>query len=160
MLKKRPSVARWFLAAFLAVLATPCLAMEGMWHGTYVCTQGLTGLTMNLTKAPDGQSWTARFCFCAIPENPGLPTGECELSAPIVPGEAKLKFFPGRWIMHPPGWEMRPLQLWLSADGKTIHGEIDAPDCHPPFQLERLADNTVKPRCQCNVVTSQAEAGR
>jgi hypothetical protein len=148
---------RWLIVAALALIPAPSLAIEGVWHGKYVCTQGPTGLTLTVTKTPDGSNWTARFCFCAIEENPRLPTGECELTGPAVPGEPIVKFTPWRWISQPPGWEMRPLELWLSADGRQILGRIDSPACRPEFELDREAGDSLPPTCQCRVVTSHAE---
>lgn len=148
---------QFLVAAALAFLATPSLAIEGVWHGKYVCTQGPTGLTLTVTKTPDGSSWIARFCFCAIEENPRLPTGECELTGQIVPNETVVKFTPWRWISQPEGWEMRPLELWLSADRQHILGRIDAAGCGSEFQLEReAAGGSVQPACQCRMVTSHA----
>ena len=147
----------WLIVAALALIPEPSLAIEGVWHGKYVCTQGSTGLTLTVTKTPDGSNWTARFCFCAIEENPRLPTGECELTGPAVPGETIVKFTPWRWISQLPGWEMRPLELWLSADGRQILGRIDSPACRPEFELDREAGDFVQPACQCRVVTSHAK---
>jgi hypothetical protein len=151
-------IPQWLIAAVLALLATPSLAIEGMWHGKYVCAQGLTGLALTITKTANGSDWIARFCFCAIEENPNLPTGECELTSPVVPNETIVKFTPLRWIMRPPGWEMRPLELWQSADGQHIFGQIDALDCRPQFQLDRLTSDSAQPKCQCRVVTSQLKS--
>lgn len=140
----------------LALTPAPAMALEGVWHGKYVCSQGPTGLTLTVTKTPDGSHWNARFCFCAIEENPRLPTGECELTGPIVPNQPIVKFTPWRWISQPEGWEMRPLELWQSADGQHIYGQIDAPGCRFEFQLDKETKDLEQPACQCRMVTSHA----
>jgi hypothetical protein len=36
-------IPRWVIVAGLTLMPAPSLAIEGVWHGKYVCTQGPTG---------------------------------------------------------------------------------------------------------------------
>jgi hypothetical protein len=142
---------RWMLVAALMGGATPSMAVEGLWQGRYICRQGMTGVTLKIVSEPGGTGWSARFCFCAIAENPNLPTGEFELDGPRVPGETVVRLSPRRWIHEPQGWLMIPLALSQSADGRRLSGMIDAPGCGA-IQLEKVIDGSAAPRCACHPV--------
>ena len=49
---------------------TPVLT--GTWTGSYICSQGLTGLRLVVRAAPDG-TLTGTFSFYALPANPACP---------------------------------------------------------------------------------------
>jgi len=138
-----------FLLVGCTVLSTSSLAVEGSWSGSYTCPQGLTGVTLIIEKTGDRTNLSARFCFCAIPENPTLPTGEFELDGSVALGSGAVHFTPRRWIRQPtPTWYMIPLDLTPSADGRSMTGSVDAPGCHS-IELTRSMDKATLPRCQC-----------
>ena len=65
----------WGLAATAAAQpAPPTRSVLGPWVGTYVCSQGLTGLTLSITEATPTRA-SALFHFYADPRNPRVPTG-------------------------------------------------------------------------------------
>jgi hypothetical protein len=136
----------WLAVAFLLVFATPALAVEGTWHGKYMCTQGITGVTLMIERRSNRLH--GRFCFCAVPENPGLPTGEFELEGQLDQG-GTVRLIPKRWILAPPGWLMIPLELSPSADGKSMTGTIGFPGCSR-IQLAKAIDSSRRPQCLCS----------
>src|SRR5262245_13868655 len=87
-------------------LPPPALAVEGTWYGRYICRQGITGVTLVIARRSNRLH--GRFCFCAVPENPHVPTGEFELDGPLDQG-GTVRLTPQRWILQPPGWLMIPL---------------------------------------------------
>src|SRR5258708_24987024 len=83
----KPS-ARGIGAALLAALLGFCIGAPatsrplvsaddwvGLWRGTYVCAQGVTGLFLTVSRSGQREV-TAVFKFFAVPGNPGLPTGQ------------------------------------------------------------------------------------
>jgi hypothetical protein len=82
-------------------------AVAGKWKGTYVCAQGLTGLTLTIKtgKVVDTMhTLTARFDFYAVASNPGVPTGSFSMAGYYFPGGIDLQ--PHQWIQQPAGYEM------------------------------------------------------
>lgn len=56
--------------------SAPARSVLGPWVGTYVCSQGLTGLTLSIAEAtPTPTQARALFHFYADPSNPRVPTG-------------------------------------------------------------------------------------
>jgi len=83
--------------------AVDASAMRGTWRGTYVCAQGLTALSLDVTAQPNGDL-TATFNFGAVPSNPGVPTGSYSMTGHVYPGSVVLK--QNQWINQPAGYVM------------------------------------------------------
>ena len=77
-------VRRTAVAALVAAACWPALTacssspseastLTGTWDGTYICSQGETGLKLTVNATSDGKL-TATFNFFAVPTNPGVPT--------------------------------------------------------------------------------------
>jgi hypothetical protein len=90
------------------VAAADEAAATGKWKGTYVCSQGLTGLTLTIkagkTVATTMRGLTAVFAFHAVAGNPGVPTGSYSLTGYYFPGGIDL--MPNQWISQPSGYSM------------------------------------------------------
>ena len=79
--RARGQAGRWGLRMLMAALACGATASAtaqsspharsvlGPWVGTYVCSQGLTGLTLSITEATPTRA-SALFHFYADPRNP------------------------------------------------------------------------------------------
>jgi hypothetical protein len=81
----------------------PALAMSGDWEGTYVCSQGLTGLDLRVEASASGKL-TAFADFYPVPSNPDVPSGSV-----LWTGSYNAKgvtFTPVKWLVEPPGYEM------------------------------------------------------
>jgi hypothetical protein len=119
------------LGAVSAAASRPLVSAEdwtGVWRGTYVCAQGVTGLFLTVRKREAG-GVTAVFRFFAVPENPDVPSGEFDMAG--MPGAETnhLDLFPQAWIRRPP----RYLMVGLDGDYDEItgaySGQVDGPGC-------------------------------
>jgi len=140
---RRGTVIAYLAAAGLACGASPAMAApfatpedwSGSWHGTYVCAQGVTGLTLAITPSgPD--SVTAVFSFYAVPGNPAVPSGEFTMSGRLGSRTGRLALTPQEWKVRPP--------LYLSVGLDGVHdqrsgeyrGRVYGPGC-AGFRLRR-----------------------
>jgi hypothetical protein len=132
--------ALWGLLVLLAACAptisqtpapTPADAtsISGTYQGRYVCSQGVTGLTLTLEGTAEGNV-VARFDFYAVPENPSVPSGSYLLSG-IFFSDSSLHLDPVRWIRQPPLYEMVPLRgKVVIEDGQLVYkGTIPYSGC-------------------------------
>jgi hypothetical protein len=102
-------------------------AAAGKWKGTYVCSQGLTGLILTIKpgKTVDitMHTLTATFAFHAVPANPGVPTGSYSMRGYYFPGGIDLE--PSQWISQPPGYVMVAINaVPPAAGGKKLKGVV------------------------------------
>jgi hypothetical protein len=104
--------------------ATP---MSGRWEGSYVCGQGLTGLSLQLVGHEDG-TLEGIFEFSALPENPEVPSGSYRVHGRVSPGWVVI-LEAGEWLIHPPEYVTVPLVGRVVADPVRIHGFVDDPLC-------------------------------
>jgi hypothetical protein len=72
---------------------------------------------------------TARFRFYALSENPGVPSGEYELSGRFDPVLGLVDLKPSKWIDRPDNYNMVALRGVLEEDGQTLKGAMDAEGC-------------------------------
>ncbi|HXL87912.1 MAG TPA: hypothetical protein VN969_02835 [Streptosporangiaceae bacterium] len=113
-------------AAPVAPAAQAAPALAGTWTGSYICSQGDTGL--RLVIRAHGAALTATFSFYALPRNPGVPSGEYTMTGTHSATRTVLK--PGHWIKEPVGYEMVGLTAGPLADhGKVLRGRITNPAC-------------------------------
>jgi hypothetical protein len=100
----------------------------GIWRGTYVCAQGVTGLFLTVKQSETGDV-AAVFRFFAVRENPGVPTGQFDMTGRPAPQGNHLRLAPGEWIAHPP----RYLMVGLDGDYDEASGEysgyVRGPGC-------------------------------
>lgn len=128
------------LAASVAV-AQPQRLMGGQWSGEYTCSQGLTGMTVEL-RPQRGDEVDATVTFFAHPRNPDVPSGCYGARGTIDRATGQLTLRPTSWI-HRPGdnWSMTMLDGRIDAEG-GFAGRIVAPG-HPAacttFTLHRNA---------------------
>jgi hypothetical protein len=94
---------------------TPVLT--GTWTGSYICSQGLTGLRLVVRAAPDG-TLTGTFSFYALPANPKVPSGEGTITGTYSATRTDIR--PGHWIKQPPGYVLVGLTAGPPADNGTL----------------------------------------
>jgi eukaryotic-like serine/threonine-protein kinase len=108
-----------------AAANTPVLT--GTWTGSYICSQGLTGLRLVVRAAQDG-TLTGTFSFYALPANPGVPSGEGTITGTYSATRTDIR--PGRWIRQPPGYVLVGLIAGPPADnGTLLRGRVSNPGC-------------------------------
>ena len=95
------TIASMLLGFWLSVAAYAAkqIGLLGAWSGEYICNQGLTGMTLLITRVePDIR---AVFAFYELAENPGVPDGCFEMAGSFDPSTGRLDFAAGRWIHRP-----------------------------------------------------------
>jgi serine/threonine-protein kinase len=101
--------------------------LAGTWTGTYVCSQGETGLRL-VIQTGSGGALTARFNFYAVPANPRVPSGSYTMTG--TSSAAGIHLTPGHWIHQPAGYEMVDLSGPAPRNGGTLlRGTVTTPGC-------------------------------
>jgi eukaryotic-like serine/threonine-protein kinase len=96
--------------------------LTGSWVGSYTCSQGLTGLRLDIQAAPGGSA-TATFNFYAVPSNPGVPSGKYTMTGTY--SATGIKLSPSHWVIQPSGYEMVGLNGGpLTHNGNTLSGTV------------------------------------
>jgi serine/threonine-protein kinase len=104
---------------------TPVLT--GTWTGSYICSQGLTGLRLVVRAAPDG-TLTGTFSFYALPANPHVLSGEGTITGTYSATRTDIR--PGHWIKQAPGYVLVGLAAGPPADhGTLLRGRVSDSGC-------------------------------
>jgi hypothetical protein len=85
-------------------------SLSGTWKGTYVCAQGVTGLTL-VVAAAKGRA-RATFSFYPVRDNPGVPKGSFAMTGGYTSRSLDLE--PDHWIAQPKGYVMIDLPAVFS----------------------------------------------
>jgi len=102
-------------------------ALTGTWTGSYVCSQGKTGLRLVIQAEQNG-TLSATFNFYAVPDNPGVPSGSFTMTGTY--SAAGINLTNGNWINQPTGYEMVDLSAGPPIEGGTvIAGGVTTPGC-------------------------------
>ena len=99
---------------------------DGVWTGTYDCSQGLTGVRLTIT-GPNGGAVMATVDFYPVSTNPGVAEGSYELVGRYSPTDG-LVLNPDYWIDEPADYEM----VGLSAPplrGDSMSGSVHGLNC-------------------------------
>jgi hypothetical protein len=110
---------------------------RSVWSGTYICTQGLTAVTITLELSPSGEL-KGLYEFGPVPSNPTVPEGAFELSGHLIAtgrqsfsGELE----PGEWLRRPPTYTA--IAMTIEANDRDMVGVIKSPNCRD-FKLTRI----------------------
>jgi hypothetical protein len=101
----------------------------GLWRGTYVCYQGVTGIYLTVQRTSDDDV-AAVFKFFAVPENPGVPSGEYDMTGWPGPQMNHLQLYQHKWISAPPrGYVMVGLDGDYDEATGDFTGRVRGPGC-------------------------------
>jgi hypothetical protein len=109
--------------------------LTGTWRGTYMCAQGLTGLT--LTIEPSAYGLTAVFEFYPIAQNSLVPTGRFRMEGFFDGTWRTLTLQPREWIEQPPGYLTVGLEARVDLDWGVILGRVTGAPACTWFRLSR-----------------------
>jgi len=106
--------------------AASAASPDGVWTGTYDCSQGLTGVRLTITGA-NGGALVATVDFYPVATNPSVAEGSYELVGTYSAADG-LVLHPDYWVDEPPGYEM----VGLSAPpphADSMSGSVQGADC-------------------------------
>lgn len=116
----------------------------GPWVGTYVCAQGLTGLTLNIVEATPTQA-RALFHFYADPRNPRVPTGCFTMTGRYDPASGRLQLKGQDWLLKAPGYRVVHFDGHVDAEGRRFTGKVSGAASCKQFDLGRAAPPATPP---------------
>jgi hypothetical protein len=114
---------KWMIFVFATLFITGCVpttpssamvdasVLSGRWVGTYTCTQGITGLELNVSGEKSGLV-SAVFSFFAVTANPGVPSGSYKMRG-TYDAQGTLTLTANNesdWISRPSGYGTVDLQ--------------------------------------------------
>jgi hypothetical protein len=120
--------------ALPATLATPD-DWTGSWHGTYVCAQGVTGLSLAI-KPSGVRSVSAIFSFYAVPQNPSVPSGEFAMTGRLREA-GHLELLGTAWRRQPSFYVMVDLDGDYDPTSGEYRGHVHGPGGCGLFHLRR-----------------------
>lgn len=103
------------------------ISLTGTWEGEYVCSQGVTGMT--LTIVDTGGDLDAVVEWFEVESNPGIDPGAYAMEGSINGTELRLEAT--EWIDQPEGYMMVPIAASLDTSGSApkLEGAVDSPSC-------------------------------
>jgi hypothetical protein len=104
-------------------------SLAGRWQGFYFCSQGWTGLYLDVTYL-FGENYSAIFRFFPIPENPGVPKGVFTMTGQIRRRDGLVNFNAQRWLRQPDGWATVDLVGFVDTNTMQMSGSVrGGPTC-------------------------------
>ncbi|GLS21763.1 hypothetical protein GCM10007874_47800 [Labrys miyagiensis] len=118
--------------ALLLAMMVPALAADGKsvpltgtWKGSYLCGQGLTGLTLSLDQQ-SGEAVLGTFHFYPLPSNPAAKEG-CFAVAGHIFEDKRVFIGASTWITQPKDYITVDLEGRIAASGKAMKGDVKTP---------------------------------
>jgi hypothetical protein len=110
--------------------------LHSVWEGTYVCSQGLSSVTLTIDAQRNGTA-TAQYDFGPTPSNTSVPKGSYLMSGTIRSTRSgfSAELEPGDWILHPPTY--LSVSLVVETTGRDMKGAIQHPNCRD-FEAHRI----------------------
>lgn len=106
--------------------------LTGRWQGSYICSQGVTGLTVKLQGNKNGDI-VGVFEFYPLPQNPRIQAGTYTVSGKYLSNN-QLLLSPVNWVNRPSNYIM----VSLNGHASTTHFNGVSPECgNKKFNLTR-----------------------
>ncbi|HEX8384883.1 MAG TPA: hypothetical protein VF576_01810, partial [Rubricoccaceae bacterium] len=96
--------------------------LTGAWAGVYDCTQGPTGLELDLRGDAEG-GLKATFRFFAVSSNPSVPSGAYRMTGAHY-ADGRLALLGDRWEERPPDYVMLDLDGWADRGADRLHATV------------------------------------
>lgn len=105
-------------------------ALVGDWEGTYSCGQGLTNLSLSISRTqPTSFDVNATFKFSANSSNPSVPSGSFRMTGTYLPEANKITLKAADWISQPSGYSTVDLVGSLSEGRNKLSGNVIFTGC-------------------------------
>jgi hypothetical protein len=164
VLRSWRGMAAGFMAAALtltgvAAAAAASQTVTGNWEGSYVCGQGITGLTLTVARQ-SGATFSGTFHFYPLPGHPAAKEGCFGVTGHFVT-DRRIFVGAAAWITRPQDYVSVDLDGQIDPAGRTLKGRVKMPAGYPPlcstFDLTLAAGPPVTPPpCQ---TTKSADLG-
>lgn len=106
----------------------PESTVSGIWEGTYTCSRGITGVTIDIDQTENAV--IADFSLHPVPENPNVPRGLARYEGNFNSTSRRMSFPRGIWINKPASsWTAFPFHGQFDENLKTFSGEMDGYRC-------------------------------
>jgi len=99
--------------------------LTGTWKGSYICRQGLTGLTLSLNRQA-GEAVFGTFHFYSLPSNPAVKEG-CFAVAGHILDDKRIFISASTWITQPADYITVDLEGRIAASGAAMKGDVKTP---------------------------------
>lgn len=97
-------------------------AANGTWSGRYLCNQGWTGLTLEISG--EASKITAVAEFFALPSNPSVSSGRWMLQGQFDEGSRRLGLRPVKALQMPVGYFMIGFDAQLDGSARRLVGNV------------------------------------
>lgn len=109
--------------------------LAGEWVGKYRCSQGETGLTLNIVM---DKGISAIFKFYSLEGNPQIEGGSFSMTG-NVENDGTFVLLPKSWIKKPRGFSMISMRGVLDKSEKNLRGKVIFPGCSS-FELQKTSE--------------------
>lgn len=103
----------------------PELTIIGIWEGTYTCSLGITGVTIDIDQTGN----TVIADFYPVPDNPNILRGRARYKGDFNSPSRWMSFSEGKWINRPADWTAYPFDGQFDKNLKTFSGKMDGYRC-------------------------------
>jgi hypothetical protein len=123
IVRKHLTIAFASFLALAVVAAAQAATPDGTYKGTYTCSAGPGGVTLDITPRRSGKL-AAVLRFYSLAGKTNVAPGSYRMSGRFVPATGEVVLFARSWIQQPPGYTLANIKGKLSADGKSISGRL------------------------------------
>ncbi len=114
--------------------------ISGHWSGEYICGQGATGITLDVSSVSKTLAVTLKFF--PIKSNPKVKKGSYTLSG-VIKSNKSFKLTPKSWIDSSSGYSMVSLSGLIDDEGKKITGNLSSAGCST-FEMKKISNEELE----------------